>query len=54
MVDLHSILADHRSKLKQDNTLSDGGRDQEKGPSTSEIPDIFFDKIIIDYKLSRI
>ncbi len=54
MVDLHSILADHRSKIKTDDTHEASGRSQEHRPSTSEIPDIFFDKIIVDYKLSRI
>jgi hypothetical protein len=54
MVDLRSILADHRSKAKLDDHHAVDGRGQEVGPSTSEIPDIFFDKIIVDFKLSRI
>ncbi len=54
MVDIHSILADHRSKAKADDAPDVGGRNQELGPSTSEIPDVFFDKIIVDYKLSRV
>lgn len=54
MVDLHSILADHRSKGKAEETHETSGRNQEHRPSTSEIPDIFFDKIIVDYKLTRI
>lgn len=54
MVDLHSILADHRSKAKTDDGHEVGGNNQAHGPSTSEIPDIFFDKIIVDYKLNRI
>ncbi len=54
MVDIHSILADHRSKAKSEDTHDVGGSNIEHGPSTSEIPDIFFDKIIVDYKLSRI
>ena len=54
MVDLHSILADHRSKPKHDDVQELSGRDQEHGPSTSAIPDIFFDKIIVDFKLNRI
>ena len=53
MVDIHSILADHRSKGKSEDQHEIGGRSHEHGPSTSEIPDIFFDKIIVDYKLSR-
>lgn len=56
MVDIHSILADHRSKGKSDDgsNAETGGRNFELGPSTSEIPDVFFDKIIVDYKLSRV
>lgn len=54
MVDLRSILADHRSKAKLDDSHVVDGRGQEFGPSTSEIPDIFFDKIIVDFKLNRI
>lgn len=53
MVDIHSILADHRSKGKTDNNGQHVGDNHEHGPSTSEIPDIFFDKIIVDFKLSR-
>lgn len=54
MVDIHSILADHRSKAKTDENNQHVSDKHEHGPSTSEIPDIFFDKIIVDYKLSRI
>lgn len=54
MVDIHSILADHRSKGKAEDNQDVGGSNIALGPSTSEIPDIFFDKIIVDYKLSRI
>ena len=54
MVDLHSILTEHRSKTKSDNAHGKGGGDIESAPHSSEIPDIFFDRIIIDYKLSRI
>lgn len=54
-VDIHSILADHRSKGKADDNNHDvAGQSAEHRPSVSEIPDIFFDKIIVDYKLSRI
>ena len=53
MVDIHSILADHRSKSSTSEQDVVGGSNQGHGPSTSEIPDIFFDKIIVDYKLSR-
>lgn len=53
MVDLQTILADHRSKHRN------VGKAEltEKGkvvPTASEIPDIFFDQILVDYKLTRI
>ncbi|MBY0414003.1 MAG: hypothetical protein K2Q18_07550 [Bdellovibrionales bacterium] len=55
MVDIHSILADHRSKGKTaGNNGEQIGDNHEHGPGSSEIPDIFFDKIIVDFKLSRI
>lgn len=54
MVDIHSILADHRSKARTDESAEVGGKSSELGPSTSEIPDVFFDKVIVDYKLSRV
>lgn len=54
MVDLQSILAEHRSKKKVDNPTDKGGGGALQAPSASEIPDIFFDKIIVDYKLNRI
>ena len=55
MVDLQSILAGHRSKgkAKGDGANTKGGGALEE-PTVSEIPDIFFDKIIVDFKLSRI
>lgn len=54
MVDLHSILAEHRSKAKAEDTVDSSGAEQHVASSSSEIPDIFFDKIIVDYKLTRI
>ena len=54
MVDLHSILAEHRSKKKVDSSHHKGGGGVVHKPTSCEIPDIFFDKIIIDYKLNRI
>ena len=54
MVDIHTILADYRSKTKIDNDHEISGRNQEHRPSISEIPDLFFDKIVIDFKLNRI
>ncbi len=54
MVDLHSILVEHRSKIKTDNSYDNIVADKHVVASTSEIPDAFFDKIIVDYKLNRI
>ncbi|WP_127717511.1 hypothetical protein [Halobacteriovorax sp. HLS] len=53
MVDLHSILADHRSKDGKETSskLSDS---QNFTPSVSEIPDLFFDEILQSFKLSRV
>ena len=52
MVDLQSILAEHRSKNKVGEATSEGSANPIS--TSSEIPDVFFDKIIIDYKLNRI
>ncbi len=54
MDDLRSILIDHRSKGKHDDHHVVDSHGQELTPSTSEIPDVFFDKIIVDFKLNRI
>lgn len=53
MVDLHSILADHRTR---ENVPTDAAAISKKyvAPTASEIPDVFFDHILRDYKLSRI
>jgi DNA-binding MarR family transcriptional regulator len=52
-VDLHSILNEYRPKRRA------GGSEQRpaesvKQATTSEIPDLFFDEILVSYKLSRI
>jgi hypothetical protein len=51
MEDIRSVLETYRSRRKEDpkEELSVA----KELPSTSEIPDLFFDKIIIDYKMSR-
>jgi DNA-binding MarR family transcriptional regulator len=54
MVDLKSILAEHRSRPKSHEVVD---RDEDIGKrslNSSEIPDLFFDNVIVDYKLSRI
>lgn len=55
MVDLQSILAEHRSKKNlDDGHHTKGGAAESLSPTSSEIPDIFFDKIVVDFKLNRI
>ncbi|MEE3079047.1 MAG: hypothetical protein VX341_06920 [Bdellovibrionota bacterium] len=51
MVDLHSILASHKQKGVTEETSEST---PPNFPTASEIPDIFFDSILIDYKLSRV
>lgn len=53
MVDLRTILDTHRSRLKG---KSDEAVESKvtSAPTVSEIPDIFFDQILIDYKLNRV
>ncbi len=53
MVDLQSILQLHRSKGKESSFNSGGEEESSFTPSVSEIPDVFFDKIVVDFKLSR-
>lgn len=54
MDDLKSILTEHRSKSKAPDLHGKGGDSVDHTPHSSEIPDVFFDHVIIDYKLSRI
>lgn len=60
MDDLRTIIQDHRSKskgdLKKDNVNVESGQTQKDLPyaSLSEIPDIFFDEILVAYKLNRV
>ena len=53
MADIHEILAGHKSRnnpqaseLESDKTIA--------LPTTSEIPDLFFDEILVDFKLNRV
>ncbi len=52
--DLHAILQDHRSKKKELVKDSVSEAPQDIGATLSEIPDVFFDQILVDFKLSRI
>ncbi len=53
MVDIHSVLADHKKKIvssEEENKSHDA-----ENPTSEyvQIPDLFFDKIVVEYKLSR-
>ncbi|MBK25639.1 MAG: hypothetical protein CME70_16700 [Halobacteriovorax sp.] len=52
MVDLRTILDTHRSRLKK-GSVDVIEQEVTSSPTVSEIPDIFFDQILIDYKLNR-
>lgn len=54
MDDLQSILHLHRSKGNSTHPQGTGGEEKVYTPTISEIPDVFFDKIITDFKLHRI
>ena len=56
MVDLQSILQGHRSKSSTSKEVAEKSGDDSHKLKTSmaEIPDLFFDQVIVDYKLSRI
>ena len=55
MINIHTILAGHRSKSsvsKKDQLIAQ--TKNHKIPTSSDIPDLFFDEILVVYKLSRI
>jgi len=55
MDELHSILATHHPKNRPSKKRKIGPDNSDKnGPTTSEIPDVFFDTILVNFKLSRI
>lgn len=53
MVDIHDVLAIHRSKKNPSQSEVVEER-QYTNPTTSKIPDLFFDEVIVDFKLNRI
>jgi len=53
MVDIHDILAGHKSRRNPRSSEMDTSKEVSL-PTTSEIPDLFFDEILVDYKLNRI
>jgi DNA-binding MarR family transcriptional regulator len=54
MSELHSILAKHQGKKKSESTSTETLDAKNQGPFYSEIPDLFFDQILVQYKLGRI
>lgn len=52
MEDLRSILSSHHSKTSPANATNEYLK--EKYATTSEIPDLFFDEILVSHKLNRI
>ncbi|MBT3584076.1 MAG: hypothetical protein HN509_04160 [Halobacteriovoraceae bacterium] len=55
MDDLHRILADHRSKNPKEEGRPEIKRQEGLVTATiSEIPDLFFDDVLVSYKLTRI
>lgn len=54
MVDIQTIIAGHRSRNKDSEDLPIRNSGNQPIASTSQIPDIFFDQILSEYKLTRI
>ncbi len=54
MVDIHTILAGYRPKKRYRHDRETNRSKGQKHPTTSEIPDLFFDEILVHFKLSRI
>lgn len=53
MEDIRSVLSQFNAKKKSNNDLQKSGKGPVAAPSSSEIPDVFFDVILQKYKLSR-
>ena len=53
MVDLRTILDNHRSRLSDESEVVIEA-ETSASPTVSEIPDIFFDQVLIDFKLTRV
>lgn len=57
MVDLHSILHDYNKRRSKDETQLDTKKSKaknENSPTFCEIPELFFDKVLVKYKLNRV
>jgi len=53
MEDLRSILSSHHSKIDPGTSNVIKATKSEVQATTSEIPDLFFDEILLNYKLTR-
>ncbi len=55
MVDIHTIIAGHRPRknLRKRDRETNHSKNQNH-PTTSEIPDLFFDEILVHFRLSRV
>ena len=53
MVNLHTILADHRSRSKR-HIEADWEKPGGSVVAPSEIPNLFFDQVLVEYKLTRV
>jgi len=53
MVDIHDVLAVHRSKKNPSQSELIEGKEHNL-PTLSKIPDVFFDEVLVDFKLNRI
>jgi DNA-binding MarR family transcriptional regulator len=54
MEDLRTILSSHNSKTGKSTSDAINTTDDEKKATTSEIPDLFFDEILVVYKMTRV
>ena len=54
MTDLHSILATHNLKRKASSEEETKSHYSDVKPQFSQIPNVFFDDILVNYKLNRI
>jgi hypothetical protein len=55
MTDIHTIIAGHKTRQlpsTHDYEVNEGSGYE--GPTTSEIPDVFFDDILVHFRLSRL
>lgn len=53
-MDIHTIIQGHRGKRPGIGGVDPKKSNNPNGPTYSEIPDIFFDTILTNYKLTRI